>query len=268
MLARRAILLLALTACRPTAEPASAPPSAEPAGAPPPSAAPAPSWQAIVDDPARPAEERALDPGRKPVELLAFLDLRPGMRVADLGAGFGYTTFLLSRAVGPDGVVYAHNNTYARERFLEPKWTERLTTPEFRNVVRVDREFDDPLPPEAKDLDLVINVLFYHDTFWFGTDRARMNRAVFAALRPGGAYVIVDHSASAGAGASETKTLHRVEESTVRAEIEQAGFTLADSAEFLRNPADARDWNAAPFAAAERRGTADRFVLKFVKPAS
>ncbi|MFY0539284.1 hypothetical protein [Nannocystis pusilla] len=178
--------------------------------------------------------------------MLAFLDLRSGMRVADLGAGFGYTTFLLSRAVGPDGVVYAQNNTYARERFLEPKWTERLTTPAFRNVVRVDREFDDPLPPEAKDLDLVINVLFYHDTFWFGTDRARMNRAVFAALRPGGAYVIVDHSAAAGAAASVAKTLHRVEESTVRAEIEQAGFTLARSAEFLRNPADARDWNAAP----------------------
>lgn len=224
--------------------------------------------QAIVDDPARPGDERELDPGRRPEELLRFLALRPGMRLADLGAGFGYTTFLLARAVGPEGVVYAQNNRFVIERFLEPGWTERLKTPELRNVVRVDREFDDPLPPDAVGLDGVINVLFYHDTFWMGTDRARMNRAVFAALKPGGWYVIIDHSARPGAGGSEAQSLHRVEESTVVAEVLEAGFERAGSADFLRSPGDPRDWNASPPAAtaAGKRGTADRFVLKFVKP--
>jgi len=251
-------VLVLVAGCRPSA------PAQAPAGAPGAALTPA----EIVADPARPADERGLDAGRKPEALLAFLALRPGMRVADLGAGFGYTTFLLARAVGSRGVVFAQNNRFVVERFLGEAWSERLRTPEFANVVRVDREFDDPLPPEARELDLVINVLFYHDTFWQGTDRAAMNRAIFAALRPGGAYVIVDHSARPGAGGSEAQTLHRVEEATVEAEVLQAGFVKARSAEFLRNPADARDWNASPRAAAEagRRGTADRFVLEFRKP--
>lgn len=258
-----ALLISILVAgCRPVAS------AQGPAGGAAPGAGPSPAE--IVADPARPADERALDAGRKPAELLEFLALRPGMRVADLGAGFGYTTFLLARAVGPSGVVFAQNNRFVVERFLGQAWSERLRTPELANVVRVDREFDDPLPPEARELDLVINVLFYHDTFWQGTDRAAMNRAIFAALRPGGAYVIVDHSARAGVGGTEAQTLHRVEEATVEAEVLQAGFVKSRSAEFLRNPADARDWNASPRAAAEagRRGTADRFVLEFRRPAS
>ena len=99
-------------------------------------------------------------------------------------------------------------------------------------------------------------------------DNAAMNRAIFAALRPGGAYVIVDHSARDGAGSSESQTLHRVEESLVRAEVEAAGFKLASTADFLRNAGDPRDWNASPRAAEEagRRGQADRFILKFIKP--
>lgn len=273
MSTRRLALFLALASCRPAAEPATVNPDAphDAAGAPS-DAAPldAAALQAIVDDPARPADERALDPGRKPAALLEFLALRPGMRVADIGAGLGYTTFLLARAVGPAGAVFAQNNKFVTDRFLEPKWTDRLKTPEMANVVRVDREFDDPLPPEARDLDGVINVLFYHDAFWMGTDRDAMNRAIFAALRPGGFYVIVDHSARAGAGAEDTKTLHRVEESVVEAEILRAGFVKAEAGDFLRNPEDARDWNAAPGAATQagKRGTADRFVLKFVKPAA
>ena len=275
-------LVLVLCACRPVAEPAevltpeaAGGPVAAPAEVTPPETAPEAAAglddaaiEAILADPARPADERALDPGREPAALLRFLALRPGLRLADLGAGRGYTTFLLARAVGPEGVVYAHNNQFVTERFLEPAWTERLKTPEFGNVVRVDREFDDPLPPEATGLDGVINVLFYHDTFWMGTDRARMNQAIFAALRPGGWYVIIDHSARPGAGGSASKTLHRVEEATVEVEVLGAGFQRAGAAEFLRNPADPLDWNAQPSAAAAAatRGTADRFVLKFIKP--
>jgi predicted methyltransferase len=95
-----------------------------------------------------------------------------------------------------------------------------------------------------------------------------MNRAIFAALRPGGVFGIVDHSARPGSGVADVKTLHRIEESVVRQEVEAAGFQLAARAEFLRNPDDRRDWNDSPSAAAERRGRSDRFVLKFVKPAN
>ena len=200
--------------------------------------------------------------------MLAFFDVQPGMKVAELGAGGGYTTELLARTVGPTGVVYGQNTKFILDRFAEKPWSVRLQKPVMRRVVRVDRDFDDPLPPEAHDLDAVFIVLFYHDTVWQGADRSKMNAAVYKALKPGGVYAVIDHSARPGNGIGETKTLHRIEESNVRDEVEAAGFQLVGEASFLRNPADARDWNDSPSAAAERRGTSDRFVLKFVKPAA
>jgi predicted methyltransferase len=223
--------------------------------------------RAAVAAPDRSADDRVLDAGRHPDQLLAFIGVRPGMRIAEIGSGLGYTTELLARVVGPTGVVYGQNNRFIRERFAEKPWTARLAKPVMKPVVRVDREFDDPLPPEAKNLDAVVNVMLYHDTVWLKTDRAKMNRAIFAALEPGGVYVVVDHSGRPGTGATETETLHRIEEKVVRAEIEAAGFTLVADADFLRNPADTRDWSASPRTAGERRGTSDRFVLKFAKPA-
>ncbi len=222
--------------------------------------------RAIVGEPDRTADDRALDAGRHPDLLLTFIGIAPGMKVAEIGAGLGYTTELLARAVGPKGVVYAQNNKFILDKFAQKPWSERLTKPVMQPVVRVDREFDDPLPPEAKNLDAVINVMLYHDTVWMQTDRAKMNRAIYGALRPGGVYVIVDHSAQAGAGITEAQTLHRIEETVVRQEIESAGFKLVADASFLRNPADTRDWSASPRTAGERRGTSDRFVLKFMRP--
>ncbi len=223
--------------------------------------------RAIIDAPDRAAEDRALDAGRRPAELLAFIGAKPGMRIAEIGAGYGYTTELLARAVAPGGVVYGQNSRFILERFAEKPWTARLTKPVMQPVVRVDREFDAPLPAEATKLDAVVNVLLYHDTVWMKTDRAAMNRAIYTALRPGGVYVIVDHSGKAGSGVTEVETLHRIEETVVRREVEAAGFKLVADADFLRNPADTRDWNASPRTAGERRGTSDRFVLKFAKPA-
>lgn len=222
--------------------------------------------RAIIEAPDRSPDDRALDAGRHPDRLLAFIGAKPGMRVAEIGAGFGYTTELLVRAVAPNGLVYGQNNRFILERFAEKPWTARLTKPVMEPVVRVDREFDQPLPTDAVNLDAVVNVLLYHDTVWMKTDRAMMNRAIYAALRPGGVYVIVDHSGKPGTGITEVETLHRIEEKVVRQEIEAAGFTLVADADFLRNPADTRDWNASPRTAGERRGTSDRFVLKFAKP--
>jgi predicted methyltransferase len=130
-------------------------------------------------------------------------------------------------------------------------------------VVRVDRELEDPFPPEATRLDAVVMNMFYHDTYWLEVNRKKMNEAVFKALRPGGVYVVIDHSAKDGAGSTMSKELHRVEEQLVRSEIEFAGFRLQESSDFLRNPQDTRDWQVF---AKDRRGTTDRFALKFVKP--
>jgi predicted methyltransferase len=222
--------------------------------------------RAAVDAPDRSEADRALDAGRHPAEMLAFFGIRPGMRVAELGAGLGYTSELLARVVGPKGAVYAQNNQLILDRFARAPWTERLAKPVMRNVVRVDRELDDPLPPEARDLDAVLMILVYHDTAWMGADRAKMNAAVFRALKRGGVFAIVDHSAKDGAGLSAVQTLHRIEESALRKEVEAAGFELARTSDLLRNPVDTRDWNDSPRAAGDKRGTSDRFTLAFVKP--
>jgi len=132
----------------------------------------------------------------------------------------------------------------------------------MRNVVRVLREYDDPIPPGVRQLDMVTFFFAYHDTAFMSVDRAKMNRALFEALKPGGILVVADHSAQPGAGNSVVKTLHRIEESTLRGELEAAGFKLIAEADFLRNPGDMRD--AIVF---RSQSPVDEFVLKFVKPA-
>jgi len=221
---------------------------------------------AVVSAPDRSPEDRALDAGRKPVELLVFLGIQPGWRIADLGAGGGYTAELLNRAVGSDGVVYGQNSPAVLQRFAEKAWSARVAKPAMKGVVRLDRDFEAPFQADVAQLDAVTFVLFYHDTVWLGVNRDAMNKAVFAALKPGGVYVIVDHSARPGDGTKVTDTFHRIEEGAVKAEVLAAGFVLDGEADFLRNPDDTRDWNDSPRAAGERRGASDRFVLRFRKP--
>jgi len=220
----------------------------------------------VVTAPDRSPEDRALDAGRKPAEMLAFLGIQPGWRVADLGAGGGYTTELLERAVGSNGMIYGQNSPAVLKMFAEKAWTARLAKPVMKGVVRLDRDFDDPFPGGMPLLDAVTMVLFYHDTVWLGVDRAAMNRAVFNALKPGGIFLIVDHSARPGDGTDVASTFHRIEEAVVKNEVIAAGFVLDGEADFLRNSSDTRDWNDSPRAAGERRGTSDRFVLRFRKP--
>jgi predicted methyltransferase len=228
---------------------------------------PPPSFYAdIVAASDRDEADRELDDGRQPAETLRFFGIAPGMRVAEISAGGGYTAELLARTVGPQGKVYAQNSPFVLKRFAAAPWKARLKKPVMKNVVRLDRNFDVALPPQVKDLDAVLVVLFYHDFVWQKVDRERFNAMVYDALRPGGIYGIIDHSARPGTGLRDVEKLHRIEESTLRAEVEKAGFELVETGEFLRNPADTRDWNASPRTAGEKRGTSDRFVLKYVKP--
>jgi predicted methyltransferase len=131
----------------------------------------------------------------------------------------------------------------------------------MKNVVHLIRNYDDPLPPEVSGLDLITFFFAYHDVTYMPADRAEMNRKMFASLKPGGFLVIADHSARAGDGTGVAKTLHRIEESTLRKEIEAAGFKLSAEADFLHHPEDPRD--AAVFRPAV---PVDEFVLKYQKP--
>jgi predicted methyltransferase len=210
--------------------------------------------------------DRRLDTGRKPGEVLAFFKVTAGQKIGELFAGGGYTTELLARTLGAGGKLWAQNTKDVLDRFARKPLTDRLAQPALQNTVMVERPAEDPFPPEAKDLDAVICILNYHDYVWQKVDRAKMNAAVFAALKPGGIYGIVDHSAEKGSGVRDVETLHRIDEEVVKQEVAAAGFKLDGESDVLRNPADKRDWNDSPKAAADRRGTSDRFVLRFVKP--
>ena len=220
-----------------------------------------PDYRALVASPDRSEADRQTDQRRKPEQLLAFAGVRRGMKVLDMGAGAGYSTELLARAVGPTGTIYAQDSPAGSARARE-RFDERAKNPAMRNVVRVLREYDDPVPPSVHGLDLVTFFFAYHDTAFMPVDRGRMNRALFDALKPGGVLVVSDHSAMPGAGISALKSLHRIEESTLRSEIEAAGFRLIAGGDFLRNPSDARD--AIVF---RPQVPVDEFVLKFEKPA-
>jgi predicted methyltransferase len=218
--------------------------------------APAPDYQALINSADRSETDRNTDKRRNPLDLLRFYDARPGMTVADIGAFGGYNVDLLARAVGSSGKVYAHNPPAAAGRLAE-----RLKSPALQNVLQSNRPFDDPLPPEVRNLDLVVFNFAYHDTVNMEVDRAKMNRAIFAALKSGGVFIVSDHSGRPGSGITETKTLHRIEEAALRREVDAAGFRFVAEGGFLRNTNDPR---SAP--SGKNTVPNDEFVLKFVKP--
>lgn len=220
-----------------------------------------PDYAAIVAAPDRVEGDRQADVRRKPAQLLAFAEVRTGMKVLDMETSAGYTAELLARAVGPTGKVYAQDSAAVIERFVKNKFDIRAKKPVMRNVVRVIRDFDDPIPPGVANLDLITFLFAYHDITYMPVDRAAMNRKMFAALKPGGLLVIADHSAKPGDGISVAKTLHRIEEKTLREEIEAAGFKLVAEADFLRNPDDPRDTRVF-----QPEIPVDEFVLKYQKP--
>jgi predicted methyltransferase len=239
----------------------------------------------LLASPDRSAADRVNDARRKPAQLLEFLEIRPGMVALDLSAGGGYTSELLTRAVGPAGRVYGQSAprnpaavapaaaeggsapvsaSVARPAPLSSPLAlaGRAKKPGLDNLIAVVQPFDNPIPAAAgRQLDLVTLMFNYHDLGHMGVDRAAMNRAVFNAMKSGGTYVVADHAGRPGTGISEAGTLHRIDEQFLRREIEAAGFVFVAEAGFLRNPADPRDRNNP-----EPPQPKDDFILKFSKP--
>ena len=166
----------------------------------------------------------------------------------------------MARAVAPDGTVYAQNPADMMER-AKANFEARMATPAMKNVVADIRAFDDPIPPNVKDLDVITFLFFYHDTTYMTVNREEMNQKLFAALKPGGYLILADHSALPGQGTTVNKTLHRIDEAVVRQELAAAGFKLVAAGDFWRNPADTHD-----FPSFKPDMPVDNFVLKFQKP--
>ena len=219
-----------------------------------------PDYAALIAAPDRSDADREADKRRDPLPLLKFAGPAPGMKVLDMGAGGGYSTELMARAVAPNGKVYGQFPADGFQKAID-NFNARLKTPAMSDAAADFRPFDDPIPPDVSNLDLITFLFYYHDTTYMKVDREQMDRKMFAALKPGGYLVIADHAALPGQGTTVGKTLHRIEESTLRQEIEAAGFKLAGEADFLRHPEDPRD--AAVFHPAV---PVDEFVLKYQKP--
>jgi predicted methyltransferase len=220
-----------------------------------------------VADPARPKDDTSRDEGRKPAELLAFAGVHPGMTVVDFLPGTGYFTRIFAKAVGPKGRVYAYFGTQYDARIKtagkDPDNQFADLKAIYPNLDVVHGPNDQFVTPEK--VDMVWTADNYHDTHnkQYSTDVAAMNKMVYASLKPGGLYIVVDHRGVKGAGAGITEALHRQDEDIAKKEIEAAGFKLVAESKILTRPAD--DDSKRVFEAGEHDHT-DQMVLKFRKP--
>ena len=222
---------------------------------------------AAVADSSRPDSDTTRDADRKPEQTLAFSGIKPGDKVADYVADSGYFTRLFSSVVGSKGHIYAVEPTGFLKFKSFPAAVAELqgyivTHPNV--TVTTAAALEGLRFPEKLDLFWISrNYHDLHDKFMGPVDIAAFNKAVYRALKPGGYYVILDHSAAPGAAADVTETLHRIESSTVRREVEAAGFKFDSESSILANPADPRTTKVFD---PTIRGRTDQFILKFRKP--
>jgi predicted methyltransferase len=223
--------------------------------------------RAALFDASRPAEDVARDPARKPAELVAFAGIKPGDRVVDFIPGSGYFTRIFSGVVGPTGHVYA----------MVPQVAEALERPETAKIASfaakhantsiVIAPFGNYIPPGGP-ADVAWTSQNYHDLY-NGSGAAKpadliaFDKAIYAALKPGGVFIVVDHAAPAGSGTADTKTLHRIDPAVVLRDVEGAGFVFDGRSEVLTNPADPKTKIVFD---PSIRGHTDQFAFKFRKP--
>ena len=225
-----------------------------------------PAIQAAVDSQDRPPKDRARDDNRHYAEILEFFGVRPGMTILELFGAGGNTAEVLARAVGPTGKVYMQNPDFFYERFGKNGVDERFANNRLPNVVRLDKPLNE-MGLEPNSLDGATAFMVLHDFFWLSQDVPGILQDVHKALKPGGWFGVVDHSAPAGTGAQDAKDRdkgpHRIDEAYVKKIFADAGFVFEASNDVLRNPADDR---TKPFYDESFRGkSTDRFVLRFRK---
>ncbi len=208
------------------------------------------------------------DAGRKPAVVLEFFGIERGDTVLDLFSGGGYYSELLAQVVGPDGKVLAHSNE-AYLNFVGEEFDARHAAGRLPNVQVLMAE-NNALELEPGSLDAIMLILSYHDVYhvdtengWPPIDKEKLLSELYAALKPGGVFGIVDHVADAGAPPETGTTLHRIDPALVIADMEAAGFELDGENDALRNTTD--DHSALVFDPAVR-GKTDRFILRFRKP--
>ena len=221
-----------------------------------------------IGDSSRPEQDRVRDENRHPAEILTFAGVEPSWAVADIAAGSGYYSRILSTAVGEEGHVYSFNPDWIRERFTETDENLAALAGQRANMTHLNGETAAFNAGIDQTLDAVFSVLVYHDTAWAPDfkpeeDREAMNRAVFDSLRPGGLYLVIDHHAADGSGLESVAPFHRIDAAVVRSEVEAAGFVLESESDLLSNPDDPRDISVFD---PEIRGRTDRFVYLFRKP--
>jgi predicted methyltransferase len=219
-----------------------------------------------IDNSTRPAADVERDAARKPAAMITFAQIASGQTVVDMLPGGGYFTRVFSQAVGPKGKVVALvSDQYAK---AVPKAATDIQTiaaePAYKNVEAAIRGLGDVGAPGT--VDRVWTAQNYHDLHSAKLPPNTIqgiNRAVFAALKPGGMYIVVDHSAANGSGARDVDTLHRIDAATVKAEVTSVGFKFAGESKLLANAADDRTKNVFDPAI---RGKTDQFVYRFMKP--
>jgi predicted methyltransferase len=221
---------------------------------------------AALADTGRSDDDKKLDADRKPAAMVLFAGIKPGSRVMDMMPGQGYFTRIFAKVVGDKGYVYAYSPTEI-DPLIQKRFPGVDVTKQFRayaNVSTLHAPVNSVYAPES--LDVVWTAQNYHDlhdSFYKPADLAIINKQIFNLLKPGGLYVVLDHSALKGSGLSATETIHRIDQAVVRQEVEAAGFKFVGESNALRNPADPRD--KLVFDPSIRHHT-DQFILKFMKP--
>jgi predicted methyltransferase len=217
----------------------------------------------------RPAADSARDAIDHPADMLRLAGIKPGMTVADVLAGDGYFSELLSYIVGPKGHVYLINNL-AFDKWSQPALKDRMAGGRLTNVTQQTVDLNDmKLAPASLDAILLVKV--YHDMYWVATDpknpwpKVDVNgvlNQLSSALKPGGVLLLIDHSAKAGHGKSDAGELHRIEEAFAVQDFTAHGFKVIAKSDLLRRPDDSRDLISYKGPAL---GKTDRFVLVFRK---
>jgi predicted methyltransferase len=230
-------------------------------------AKPTPAMEAAVADKGRPEADTKRDADRKPAEMLDFAGIKPGMVVGDFLPGGGYFTRIFAKAVEPGGRVYAYFGTQYDARIKsggkDPDYQFADLKQTYKNLGVIHGFLPQFVTPEP--VDVVWTSQNYHDMHnkQYAMDVNEVNKSVFKSLKPGGTYVIIDHKAAETAGDDVTETLHRIKESTVKKEVEAAGFKLVAEGHDLTFPGD--DGTKRVFEN-DVRGKTNQFMLKFQKP--